>query len=183
MLNNTKFSNFEPEVSEILRKLTSGFLTRLTIEFKDEGKQWRIILDSDNDQALIGEQGETLLALQHLLRTIFRVRHPESRAHFVLDVDSYRADREKMITGFIRDVALQKVIEDGGTIIIKGLNSYERRLVHTLLSEQAGIQTTSIGGETNRRLVIRPSVGINTVSIENAEIIDIQQYEKGLNKV
>ena len=36
------------------------------------------------------------------------------------------------------------------------MNSYERRLVHSVLSEFKGVETESEGEEPNRRVVIKP---------------------------
>lgn len=178
MSANANFIQYKSEIVEILENLTVGMVSHLAINFDSEGQQWRIEMESNDNEILIGYQGENLLALQHLLRTIFRKRYPDNRVHFVLDVSGYRNTRERIVANLVRDIAYKEVLQDGRTIIIKGLNSYERRLIHTTLEGYSGMVTSSIGTEDNRKLVIRPSSGMNTVGIEEAKVIDIEKYER-----
>ncbi|GAB4147284.1 MAG: hypothetical protein OHK0017_08850 [Patescibacteria group bacterium] len=182
MSANANFIQYKAEIIEILEHLTKGMVDKLLVSFEAEGEQWRIGLDSDDNRLLIGHQGENLLSLQHILRTIFRTRHPENRVHFILDVGGYRSSREKFVSNLVRDIAIKEVLEDGLTIIIKGLNSYERRLIHTSLEPYSGLNTSSIGNDENRRMVIRPSTGMNTVRIEEAKVIDIEKYKKEIRE-
>jgi len=172
------FIQHKDEISEILENLTKALVSDLTVKFEQEGEQWRIELNSDDNGLLIGHQGENLLAIQHILRTLFHSKHPRNRTHFVLDVSGYRSTRERFISNMIREMAYKEVLQDGGTIIIKGLNSYERRLIHNSLDEYKGMESSSIGDPENRRLVIRPTTGSATAGIEDAKVIDIEKYEK-----
>lgn len=180
--NSKSFGDNKEEIKDLILNITRGIVNNLEIEFVQEGEQWRIMLQSEDNGILIGHQGENLLAIQHVLRTIYHNKHPENRTHFVLDVGNYRTSREKFISNMVRDIAYKEVVEKGGSIIIKGLNSYERRLIHANLAEYKGVETSSIGEGKNRRLVIRPNIGMNTVRIEDAKVIDIEQYEKEIHQ-
>lgn len=172
------FINYKTEIIEILENLTKGWVGDLKVKFESEGEQWRIELDSDDNGTLIGHQGENLLAIQHILRTLFHAKYPQNRTHFIADVAGYRSSRERFISNMIRDMALKEVLEDGKTIIIKGLNSYERRLIHNSLADYKGMETSSVGDGDNRKMVIRPTIGSATTGIEDAKVIDIEKYEK-----
>jgi spoIIIJ-associated protein len=172
------FINYKAELVELLQNVTRGLVENLELEFEPEGEQWRIKLNSEDNGILIGHQGENLLAIQHIIRILFHARHPENRTHFVIDVGAYRTARERFITNMVREMVYKEVLQDGSTIIIKGLNSYERRLVHNSLGDYKGMESSSIGEDNNRRMIIRPTTGSATRGIEDAKVIDIEKYEK-----
>ena len=178
MFEISDFINYKTEITELLKNVTKGLVENLNTSFESEGEQWRIELESEDNSTLIGHQGENLLAIQQIIRTLFHARYPENRTHFILDVGGYRTAREKFITGMVRDMTYKEVLQDGLIIIIKGLNSYERRLVHNSLSEYKGLESSSIGDIDNRRMIIRPTTGSATRGIEDAKVIDIEKYEK-----
>ncbi len=172
------FIKYKTEIIELLENVTRGLTQNLTANFESEGQQWRIGLESDDNETLIGDQGENLLAIQHILRTLFHTRYPENRTHFILDVAGYRTRRERFIAKMIREMAYKEVLQDGAQIIIKGLNSYERRLIHNSLVDYKGLESSSIGEGSNRRMIVRPTTGSATRGIEDAKVIDIEKYEQ-----
>jgi len=172
------FIKYKSEIDELLQNVTRSLAGNLKTSFESEGQQWRIELQSDDNEILIGHQGENLLAIQHILRTLFHTRHPENRTHFILDVSGYRTGRERFIAKMIRELVYKEVLQDGSQIIVKGLNSYERRLIHNSLVDYDGLESSSIGQDENRRMIIRPTTGSMTRGIEDAKVIDIEKYEQ-----
>ena len=57
---------------------------------------------------------------------------------------------EKKVKRIARDVALSK-----SSVKLDPMNSYERRVIHTILGEYKNIKTESIGEEPNRSVVIK----------------------------
>lgn len=101
---------------------------------------------------LIGRRGQTLDAVQELVRTAMQRRF-ERRSRVLVDVDGYRARRlEKLLER--ADEAVADVLESGEPQRLEPMDAIERRLVHQRVSETQGVTSTSHGREPARRIVI-----------------------------
>jgi spoIIIJ-associated protein len=101
---------------------------------------------------LIGRRGQTLDAVQELVRTAMQRRF-ERRSRVLVDVDGYRARRlEKLLER--ADEAVEEVLETGEPQRLEPMDAIERRLVHQRVAETAGVVSTSHGREPSRRIVI-----------------------------
>jgi len=106
---------------------------------------------------LIGRRGQTLDAVQELVRTAMQRRF-ERRSRVLVDVDGYRARRlEKLLER--ADEAVEEVLESGEPQRLEPMDSIERRLVHQRVAETAGVVSTSHGREPARRIVIELAEG------------------------
>jgi spoIIIJ-associated protein len=104
---------------------------------------------------LIGRRGQTLDAVQELVRTAMQRRF-ERRSRVLVDVDGYRARRlEKLLER--ADEAVEEVLASGEPQRLEPMDSIERRLVHQRVAETAGVVSTSHGREPARRIVIELS--------------------------
>jgi len=101
---------------------------------------------------LIGRRGQTLDAVQELVRTAMQRRF-ERRSRVLVDVDGYRARRlEKLLER--ADEAVQEVLDSGEPQRLEPMDAIERRLVHQRVAETPGVISTSHGREPARRIVI-----------------------------
>ena len=101
---------------------------------------------------LIGRRGQTLDAVQELVRTAMQRRF-ERRSRVLVDVDGYRARRlEKLLER--ADEAVQEVLDSGEPQRLEPMDAIERRLVHQRVAETEGVISTSHGREPARRIVI-----------------------------
>ena len=109
---------------------------------------------SSNNPIIIGKNGQNLEALTTLARQFVKNLAPVNGPKIVLDVEDYK-DRqvkrlERLAKNLARDVLRSKV-----PVEMDAMNSYERRIVHNILTDFKGIKTESIGEEPNRRVVIK----------------------------
>ena len=105
-------------------------------------------------QALVGQRGATLEALQELSRlAVFRQTGSPSR--LLLDVGGYRATRRKEL-GAIAKNAAEKVKEYGEPVRLEAMSAFERKCVHDVINALAGVESESEGVEPARRIVVRP---------------------------
>jgi len=103
---------------------------------------------------LIGRRGQTLDAIQELVRTAMQRRF-ERRSRVLVDVDGYRARRlEKLLER--ADEAVEEVLASGEPQRLEPMDAIERRLVHQRVAETEGVMSTSHGREPARRIVIEP---------------------------
>jgi spoIIIJ-associated protein len=106
-------------------------------------------------QALVGQRGATLEALQELSRlAVFRQTGSPSR--LLLDVGGYRALRRKEL-GAIAKNAAEKVKEYGEAVRLEPMSAFERKCVHDVINALPGVESESEGVEPARRIVVRPS--------------------------
>jgi len=104
---------------------------------------------------LIGRRGQTLDAVQELVRTAMQRRF-ERRSRVLVDVDGYRARRlEKLLER--ADEAVREVLDSGEPQRLEPMDAIERRLVHQRVAETPGVVSNSHGREPSRRIVIEPS--------------------------
>jgi len=109
--------------------------------------------DPDSLGVLIGKHGNTLEAIQELVRTVVYRRSGE-RCLVLVDVEDYRKRRRAQILRRARDVG-RRVQRSGRQEALDPMNAYERKLVHDAVGKMGGLETASEGEEPNRRVVIR----------------------------
>jgi spoIIIJ-associated protein len=165
------------EISTILNSILAHICGEVEVEITKEGEQHRINIISDNGNKLLEEDGHLLNALQHLIRVLVHKTFPDDKSHFVLDVFNGRLKRERYIQEEIPNIAKNDVLLLGNTVIIKNLSSYERLIIHQLLVEVKGLETTSVGEDKNRKLLIRPTSETGTLGLDNSKIIDINRID------
>ena len=141
-------------IKEYLNKLLKnlGFTANIEIKNKEEVPVYTIY--SDNDALLIGKNGKNLKALsiivaQHIMR--------ETGHHFKfnIDINSYKEKREKSLENLAKRVA-REVATTKIPVKLDSMNSYERRIIHNILTDNKKVYTESEGEEPNRCVVIKP---------------------------
>lgn len=104
---------------------------------------------------LIGHHGETLDSFQHLANLAAN-RTENKKApipKISVDIESYRAKREETLRSLARRMA-HRVVKYKRSVMLEPMNPYERRIIHAELQSFAGVNTNSIGSESNRKVVI-----------------------------
>lgn len=149
-----KKSSIIEEVNEFLITVTKymGIETQIEIKIRDNTVSMKMF--SDNNNILIGKGGQTLTSLQHIIRQMILSKY-KIKMNILLDVENYK---EKQIKN-IEYLAKQTAKEVSRTKIeakLDPMNSYQRRIVHSALTNFRGITTESVGTEPNRCIVIKP---------------------------
>lgn len=108
----------------------------------------------DDARLLIGENGQNLAALEHLIRRLLYKDLPVLPPVLV-DVNGYRAHQVEMLKDEVRDYA-KRVRLYRKEIRLRPMSSFERRIVHMSLSEHPDLTTESIGEDPRRTVVIKP---------------------------
>lgn len=116
-------------------------------------------IESSDEDALTGTDGEVLEALQHLVKLAIAKRYKEN-LKLLLDVNGYREHRKKTIIAMAKRLA-DKVRKEGKPIKTKPLNPYERRIIHTVLKSNTKITTHSEGEGHTKKVIISPTGSVN----------------------
>jgi len=118
----------------------------------------RIDINSPEPSRLIGWHGETLNAVQHLLKSIIRAHEKLDRSPFiVLDVDGYRKAQEEKVCRIAEQKA-DFVRRTGSRIALAPMSPYFRRVVHLYVANSPQLQdltTESVGEGEYRQIVLR----------------------------
>ncbi|NTU67086.1 MAG: KH domain-containing protein [Candidatus Moranbacteria bacterium] len=146
------------ELKEIVEGLLSrmGFASEVEIEESEEEGKETVICDirSEESSFLIGQYGVNLQSLQHIARVMVRKRFDEN-VNFILDVNSYRKEKNESIVKLAKNLA-DEAVSEKRAVVMRPMTPYERRVVHLEMSKDERIQTESIGEGDDRRIVIKP---------------------------
>ena len=153
------------EQAEIAEEFVTGLLERMGMDADVdrgvvEGVMYVDILagqDSEGMGLLIGRHGQTLDALQEVVRTAVQ-RRTQSRCRVLVDVEDYRKRRRSQLAEKARGVA-QRVRRTGRQERLEPMSAYDRKIVHDTAGEVGGVETTSEGEDPDRRVVIRKKRG------------------------
>jgi spoIIIJ-associated protein len=106
---------------------------------------------------LVGPKGQTLQAVQELVRSMVQRRFVgEAHARVRVDVGGYRQRRREALERFSRQVA-EEVLTTGRAKALDPMGASDRKIVHDVANEIDGVTTISEGEEPSRRVVIQPA--------------------------
>lgn len=104
---------------------------------------------------LIGSEGSNLVALQHLIRVIWRRQNRYNTPRFILDVNNYRKERREYLKSLALETA-DRVSDENRLVVLRPMNAFERRLIHIALAEDPRVLTESLGEDHERRVIVKP---------------------------
>ena len=147
------YKDIQNYVKEYLTKLTELMGLSVTFETKLREEQIYIKMYSDNNSILIGKDGKTLSALLTIVKQMLNTNY-NINPKIILDVENYKENQEKRIERLAKKLA-REVVKTKMEIKMDNMNSYERRIVHNILSNDKKVCTISEGEEPNRHVVIK----------------------------
>jgi predicted RNA-binding protein Jag len=157
-------ANYDPDVSTA-REMLVQILTLMKVPASVQvsrvdtvqgGGPWILNVQGQGRiTSLIGRRGDTLSALQYLLRLM--VSHKlQHRVNLILDVDGYKAKRAERLRTLATRMADQ-AISEGRTVVMEPMPPHERRLIHIALRGNTQVTTKSIGEGDSRKVTIVPA--------------------------
>lgn len=149
MDRNERIAIVEQETKNLFEKL--GAPGQIQAEETDDGVTARVQLEQP--QIFIGDRGQTLLEIQHLLKLILRKKTGESFP-FSLDINNYRVNKEHYLRELANTVA-DEVILLKKHKELPPMPSSERRIIHMELADRQDVVSESVGEEEERRVVVR----------------------------
>ncbi len=123
-------------------------------ELVSEGNKIEINVTAGNTTSIIGKRGETLDAIQTLAGAVANIGRDDYK-RVVVDCENYRETREGTLKRLAENLAA-KATRLQKKIMLEPMNPYERRIIHSALSEIEGVSTQSEGKEPNRYIVVIP---------------------------
>lgn len=140
-------------IKKFLKDVTEMMGITVEVEVIENEDIYNVTLVSDQNNILIGKEGRTLNSLQLLLRQALNSK-VKMNLKVNIDASNYKAKKvsylERNAKKIIREV--QKTHVD---VKLDPMNSYERRIIHTLATNFKNIKTESVGESPNRAVVIK----------------------------
>lgn len=141
----------EAFLNDIFKQM--GLFVQIKSKF-DEKNQLFIDLSGDNMGILIGKRGSTLDSLQYLVSLVVN-KKTKSYIRVKIDTESYRSRRKETLENLAKSLA-KKVKTTGKKVSLEPMNPFERRIIHSALQNDRGVDTHSEGDEPYRRVIITP---------------------------
>ena len=138
------------------------------IDVTKAGKEYFFEVSSeDNYSLLIGRRGETLDSIQYLTRLAAnRGKEDGKSVRISINVGDYREKRERTLKDIARKNG-RRVRKYGRNMTLNPMNPSERRIIHTTIAEMEGLQSYSIGSDSDRRVVIALAEGVEPLQPRN----------------
>lgn len=154
MLNQNMLEEIKKTIKEFFQKTTFD----VDVEVLPQKEETLFInLKTEDPKILIGEGGQTLLEIQHLLKAILRRRISSEEPFYIdLDINSYKKKKVEYLKELTHSIA-DEVILTKKEKVLPPMPAYERRIIHLELADRSDIVTESIGKDPDRKVVIKPA--------------------------
>lgn len=157
----------ERQVGDEARQLVTGILSRMGVSARVEvevtDESVRVILVTEDNQVLAGQNGQVLEALQHLVAKALTKDKGEKRIS--IELENYKEKREFNLR-YITQKVCEKVLQERCTVTLKPMNAYDRRLVHMEVANISGVESRSVGEGSVKRLQIFPRMDAQGASAQ-----------------
>jgi len=112
-------------------------------------------IEGEDLSSLIGRRGETLEAIQYLVRLVVN-RYMHNWPRIEVDVEHYK-ERRVLSLGRLANALADKAVRENRTVIMEAMSARERRLVHIAIRNRDDVYTESVGEGEGRKVSIIPS--------------------------
>jgi len=149
----------ESEAESAVKALAEEFMQKMglvvDIYVEEREEEYYIDITGEDAALLIGKRGDNLDATQYLFSQMVNKGKPhEEYKRIVMDSAGYKSKREETLKGVALRTA-SKVARENRNIALEPMNAFERRVIHSALSEHSKVETESRGNEPNRYVVIK----------------------------
>lgn len=135
----------------------TDFTVRVSAESDEGMTHVRVMIETAEGSVLIGRFGDTMQALQHLIKLMAAKQlGDDARFTVLLDVDSYLARRAEQAVDKARFLAA-RVQQTGRPEMLAPQNGFVRRQIHVMIAEEfPELTTESEGTGALKRVRIQP---------------------------
>lgn len=143
------------EAESFIADITEKMGLNVNIETVTREKHVTFSLSGNKIALLIGKRGQTLNALQYIVQLVLNKDAKEYYA-VTLDAEGYRERRRETLESLaFKMTAKAKRIRK--KVALEPMPAYERKIIHTALQEEQGVETYSDGNDPHRHIVIKPN--------------------------
>lgn len=140
-------------IEQFIKEMCKYLNLNVNVDTTFTDENIKIKIDSDNNAVLIGKNGKMLNSIQTLLKKYLEnVTNINLKVY--IDIENYKKRKieilEKNVRKIAKEVKLTKVDAK-----LDEMNSYERRIVHNIISEYDNLASESFGETPHRYVVIK----------------------------
>lgn len=140
-------------IKEIVQNIGNALVSKITTKVSDTYDVLNVSIYSDVNPILIGKDGKNLSAIQTIIKqSIFKKFNRNVKV--TVDIANYKNKKIRNLKYEVSKIA-KEVLNSKVEAHLDPMNSYERRIVHTLVNEFNNLETISEGEEPNRYVVIK----------------------------
>ncbi len=149
-----KKTDINDVIKEFLKEIIENMGLEVSFETTTKDERTTIKMYSNNNPIVIGKNGHTLKALETLAKQ--KIQNDTGIFYKInLDVSNYKERIQKSIERLAK-ITAKEVAKTKIPVALDNMTSYERRIVHNVLTDFKGVKTESEGEEPNRHVVIKP---------------------------
>ncbi len=169
----------DAEAEELVAKVLDYLLSSMGVVaetyVRDETENGSLVFEIEGADAglLIGRRGETLAAVQFMVRMIAN-RQLGRKCYVIIDVEGYRERRSEMLRQLARRTA-GRVANYGRPAALEPMSPAERRIIHMALADHPRVHTESEGEGSRRRVVVLPKRPDGTPQPPRAEPAEAEE--------
>lgn len=137
-----------------LQRLVDAVTGGAEITVNSENRQIVYTITGGDPAALIGKRGQTLEAIQYLLKKIIN-RSAEARTRVIVDIAGHAVKRQNDL----QEIALrfaEKACRNGKCVTVGRFNPQDRKIIHLALKKDRRVKTQSKGEGYLKKLVVMP---------------------------
>lgn len=139
---------------QVLQEILQQMQFPASVEVAENDDQVMLTINSEQPMGLlIGKNGQTLNAVELLVKTIVQNRLHHFHRHLLVDAEGYRQRQTARLEQVARETA-EEVLETGEPVSLEPMNARDRRTVHMAISLIDGVSSYSVGEDPYRHLVI-----------------------------
>jgi spoIIIJ-associated protein len=154
-LENCDREELAAVTADVVRRLAEPIVGEVGCRVEILDSRVRVVIEGGEDPGLlVGREGHTLAAVQHLVTRIV-ARRIGGFLRLQIDSGNYRERQDDKL----KEVALALAERAKSTRCpqsTRPLSAYQRRIVHLALEDDAAVQTHSKGDGAQRRVIIQP---------------------------
>lgn len=145
--------------NDILKNIVLEFLEKIgfVAQIKSVEEQDSFILvkiEAEDPKMLIGKNGKTLSAIEHILKLILRKKFSEN-LDLSVDVNDYKERKNEYLRDLAKSLA-DEVVFTKKEKELWPMPARERKIIHLELSKREDIVSESQGEGLSRKIVIKP---------------------------
>lgn len=140
-------------IKEFIKTIEISFKAKINVEIRVSDNIYNVGLISEDNARLIGKEGKTLNSIQMLIQQMINNK-TGLNIRVNLDASNYKSKKQDRLEYEMKRLA-KEVLRSKVEVKLDPMNSFERRIVHSIIGEFKNLETESIGETPNRYIVIR----------------------------
>lgn len=140
-------------IKNYINELSNNLNIKINCEIRFDENNIKVMLVSENNNIIIGSNGKNLDAIQILIRQACKNLNKYG-IKIIVDASNYKNKKEKNLQREIKNIC-REILNTKVEVKLDPMNSYQRRLVHSIVSEFEDLESESFGVDPERYTVIK----------------------------